>query len=449
MAMFWSLRHWRGCRRPGKGAAFQVGAIVNQFKDDLRFAREQGLVETLEAHDPEFSVALLPDFPETAWRGLFAAYRGIVGPTTEASDVYHYFCFALGLGATLGRRSWINHAVPLFPNFFVALVGRTGMARKDTSRARINQMIVQLNLNPIDERDAKFLLLPGIGSAEGLIESLAGTGKVVVAQESELLSLMSKARRDATSNLIPHLTALYDCPDLYTLKTRQNPVTCRDTFLSFLAGTTPVWLLRSLTDEHIQGGFANRFIFAFGSPKEPIAFPPTVDSVKWDNLIHQVNKVRLRAQEIGEIAVEQSTKELFKDWYGPYHTRVSADGHLPALAVRYQSFAWKLSLLYAVQEGADTIHTDHLQPAFDVVEWLWHSTRAAFLNLVGHGRDLEATILDRLADGPLSKRYLYRALKISAPELQKATSGLLAMGLITEESVTTEKGGIVDGFALI
>jgi hypothetical protein len=409
-----------------RGQLVRVGLAA-----DLQ-ASEVDIVDAVD--DSEQADPMVAAFPEAAWTGLFADYRDAVGGTTEAPDTYHYFTFALGLGACLGRRLFVYHAVPLYPNFYVTLVGRTGLSRKDTARSRINKLLSELNTVDASEEDPKFLMLPGIGSAEGLIESLGGERKVVVVQEGELLSLMAKARRDATSNLIPHLTALYDCPDHYTLKTRIKPVSCEHTFLSLLAGTTPTWLKRSLTEEHAAGGFANRFMFVFGQPKGPVARPPKVDEARWRRLTHSINEVRTWAGNNGEreIAVAADADDAFSAWYANYHGRASGAGLLPALAVRFQSFAWKLALLYAAQDYADVIDLPHLTPALEVVDWLWDSNRTAFADFVTQGRGMEDAILERIkaAGGTVSRRTLYRALKTTAGELEKHLEPMARLGLV-------------------
>lgn len=410
-----------------------------------------------EVDAPDEEVAPTPPFPEAAWTGLFSTYRDLVGPTTEAPDVYHFFCFATVFGATLGRRLAVYHANLLYPNFFVALVGRTAIARKDTARNRATKLLLELNheldMNYEDGSDPKFIMVPGVGSAEGLIDTLGGNGKVVVVQQAELLSLMMKARREATSNLIPHLTELYDCPDHYSLKTRVRPVKCQDTFLSLLCGTTPVWLRQSLTEELAQGGFANRFIFAFGDPKPPIAFPARIDAGNWAHLVEDVNQVRLWADNHGpELPVDEMAREMFTQWYTGYHPRASGEGLLPALSVRFQTFAWKFALLYAAQSQHDHITQDHLSPAISVVDWLWESNQAAFVNFVGHGRGLEDAIIDRLRQREnhfLTARTLYRALKVSAKELEGAAEPMVRLGLLQKRTIPGSHGPSPEGYQLI
>ena len=129
---------------------------------------------------------------------------------------------------------------------------------------------------------------------------------------------------------------------------------------------------------------------------------------------------------------------------------MSGEGLLPALAVRFQSFAWKLALLYAAQERSPAIEVEHLDPALEIADWLWESNRAAFVNLIEKGRGLEDAILDRLTESrPQSKRSLYKAFHVSASELERATDPMVRIGLIRNVSWKTPSGQNIDGIDLV
>ena len=295
--------------------------------------------------EPEEQAGLppTPELPEDCWQGLFRDYRGLVADTTEAPDNYHYICFAQILGATLARRIHVYHARRLFPNFYICLVGRTAITRKDTARYRAQRLLNDLHSEENPE-NPQFQILPGIGSAEGLLDALGGERKVVVLSESELLSLLAKARQEALSNLIPKLTSLFDCPDLETLKTRQRNVVCKEPFLSISSGTTLAWLQRALTEKDIYGGFANRFIFVYGNPKPPLPFPPKVDLDAYTTLLAKINDMRLWADHLqqseagGELTVPDTTMAIFADYYAEYHKRCAADTLPATLIPRVQTF---------------------------------------------------------------------------------------------------------------
>jgi len=296
--------------------------------------------------------AITPDLPETVWRGLFDDYRRLVGPTTEAPDTYHFWTFAAVLGATIGRRAYVEHAVHLYPNFFIVLVGATGLARKDTAVSRGIRLLLDLHRQDAEVEAPRFEYLPGIGSAEGLLEALGGKRKVVVLRDSEFLNLLAKARSEGAGNLLPQLTALYDSPELHTLRTRTKPVRCEEPFLTIISASTPTWLRKALTEHDILGGFGNRWVYVPGTPKAPMAYPPPMDREQYAELLVHVNDVRLFADSLGEgqVIPTEGAKAVFSQWYAAYYQRAAQEGILPALSVRFQSVAWKLALLYSLQD---------------------------------------------------------------------------------------------------
>ncbi|MCK4388079.1 MAG: bifunctional DNA primase/polymerase [Dehalococcoidia bacterium] len=408
--------------------------------------------EPIEEPEEEQVQPLLvtPELPEDVWQGLFRDYRDLVAGTTEAPDNYHYVCFAQTLGATLARRTHVYHARRLFPNFYICLVGRTAITRKDTARYRAQRLLNDLHSEENPE-DPQFQILPGIGSAEGLLDALGGERKVVVLSESELLSLLAKARQEALSNLIPKLTSLFDCPDLETLKTRQRTVVCKEPFLSISSGTTLAWLQRALTEKDIYGGFANRFIFVYGNPKKPMPFPPKMDPAAYTALLTKINEMRLWAERLqrseagGELTVPDTTRSMFADFYAEYHKRCAAETLPATLIPRVQTFVWKYGLLYAAMAASEQILPEHLEPAIIAGNYFEQSVLQIFRTFgASRGKEVEDKLLAFLQSKdrgtPIPQREVYRALNLSAAELEQAAKPLERLGLIRNSTRVTEKG---------
>lgn len=402
--------------------------------------------------EPEEQAGLppMPKLPEDCWQGLFRDYRDLVAGTTEAPDNYHYICFAQTLGATLARRTHVYHARRLFPNFYICLVGRTAITRKDTARYRAQRLLNDLHSEENPE-NPQFQILPGIGSAEGLLDALGGERKVVVLSESELLSLLAKARQEALSNLIPKLTSLFDCPDLETLKTRQRTVVCKEPFLSISSGTTLAWLQKALTEKDIYGGFANRFIFVYGNPKPPLPFPPKMNPDAYTALLAKINDMRLWAERLqqseagGELTVPDTTRALFADYYAEYHNRCAAETLPATLIPRVQTFVWKFGLLYAAMAASEQILPEHLEPAILAGNYFEQSVLQIFRTFgASRGKEVEDKLLTYLQSKgkgiPIPQRVVYKVLNLSAAELEHAAKPLERLGLIKNSTRLTEKG---------
>ncbi len=182
--------------------------IRSEVLDAVEFERSQYAqkVGVNGHHDPaELNIFKMdglitpPSLPIDCWPGVFQEYLSIVENTTEAPDSYHLMSFALVIGATLRKRLSVWHARDIYPNFYIVLIGPTGAARKDTAFSRARKMLEALHKEEMDAEDPKLEIIPGIGSTEGLLTALNGTGKTVILNESEFLSLISKAKQDKVS----------------------------------------------------------------------------------------------------------------------------------------------------------------------------------------------------------------------------------------------------------
>jgi len=400
----------------------------------------------------------IPQLPEDVWQGPFADYRELVADTTEAPDSYHYAVCATVLGATLGRRIWVNYGHPVFPNMYVCMVGTSALARKGTAWRRGQDILNRLHFQPeASQEESNLQIIPGIGSAEGLLDALNGKRRVVVLSEEEFSSLLGKARQEGLSNLIPKLTSLFDCHGVETLQTRQKKVTAVEPFVSIITGTTEAWLERYLTQSDIYGGFANRFVYVGGHPKPPMAFPKRVDRTKEEQLTEGLNDIRLWAEYVrqssseGEVVPTEEATRLFEDYYAENYRRSMAETLQGVLIRRLPLYVWKLALLYAAAGKSERIEAMRLEPAILAAKFLEQSVRAVFCDF-GSGKTvkLERKIKALLeeAGGALPKRELYRTLGISASYFDQMASSMTKAGEV-EPSEFVVRGRSVKGLQLV
>lgn len=266
--------------------------------------------------------------PESVWQGLLAEYRDLVKDTTEAPDAYHYLVAITIIGVILGRRvHTLYGGSNLYPNIFGVEMGVSGLGRKTTSWLRgeallilvlskENNGVVWSTDEAEKQANPEYTQVPGIGSAEGLLDALNGVRKVVLVTENEFATILTKAKQSGTSNLIPKLTSLFDCPKKDGLKVKTKSADVIEPFLSILTASTPEWLSKHLQDQDIAGGFANRFLFVWGDPKDPNPYPPAVDEAKQKRLAEKLKDIRNWAEDVGGyIAASEEAKQAFESLY--------------------------------------------------------------------------------------------------------------------------------------
>ncbi|MDD5095230.1 MAG: DUF3987 domain-containing protein [Dehalococcoidia bacterium] len=380
-----------------------------------------------------------PALPREAREGIFGDYLSLMGPTTEAADSYHFVVFSVLLGVILRKRLYVYHAREVYPNIYCVLVGPTGIGRKDTTQSRGWKVLNALFAQGGGSAGSMPEIIPGVGSTEGLL-ALDGAGKTVILAESEFLSLMNKAKQDSVSTLVPKLTSLWDCPPMETLKTKHNPVTCIDPFLSIISGTA-AWLKKALIERDVGGGFANRFLFVCGQPKPPIGFPPKPDTKRFSELITRLNTIRSCADELhrqghGELTVPPATKRIFESYYERYYVRCSNETLGANLIARIQTYLWKFCLLFAACDLSAEIRPEHIDRAIIIADFLERSMLYVFHGFGGDPIQAdEAELLRYLrGKGQVSNRDVYSGLHWSAAKLGAVAKPLVAANLVKLEN---------------
>lgn len=294
----------------------------------------------------------------------------------------------------------------LFPNFYTVLVGPTGLTRKTTAIRIGEHLVYDREGNPTDGT----LLLPGISSAEGLLETIGGynpkeeepvdcTPTLLVIEE--FASLLRKGKQESVANLAPMLTQMWDSANSIRLPTRKRPLIARNPFLSILAATTLEWLLTSITREEIMGGFGNRFLYFTAKPKDPIPMPVAPDYSSLEKL--RADLIAIGAFWKGSPCIIRLSPKALPLWDRFYWSFMKADRPelLQDLSQRIPAYALKVSLVYAAIEKSKIIEPEHLLAGIELMKYYEYSLMELFGFFPGgdHAK-LEARIFKILQDNP-------------------------------------------------
>jgi hypothetical protein len=333
-------------------------------------AAEPVLIRVVQKEErPPSAAAPFPPVPDAVWRGWFGLYRDAMAPTTEAPDAYHLGAALVSAGLVLGRSCYTVQGRRVYPNVYALLMGPSGI-KKDTAMER-----GELVLAPPSLRTPEYIRLPNISSAEGLIEQMKG-GQPVLVTISEMSTLLKQAKREGTSNIIPWLTSLYDCPPEARLPTRKDPITAKAPYLCVLAASTPDWFDADVTDDLIRGGFLGRFLFFTGDPKPALPRPPEPNPLALLALRTRLYEVADGLRKMGRqggdesgvaIPLSDDAGRWFDAWY-PRHARPGDTDDLATLFRRVPMFVQKIAMLYAVLDGQVEITAADLELALEVVK---------------------------------------------------------------------------------
>jgi hypothetical protein len=353
--------------------------------------------------------ATIPEFPEAAWRGLFAEYRAAMERATEASDAFHFAALWTRCAVALGRRVHFSYGMQLFANVYLVCFGPTGDRKTTATRLAA-------------EIGSPFKIVRGGGSGEGLADEFSGSepGQGFLLYAEEFSQILRPGRWDGAT-LIPFLTQCFDCPLRYEMKFRKSPVELEQPTPSVLAGATPDWFWQDFRPRDFQGGFGNRLFFFAGARKPAMPLP---ESPKLETISCSVDG--LAAIQPCEARFDAKARPLWEKFYRAWDAEESRrDPLLLAAVKRIPAYILKLAMLYAALEGTlPQVESGQLAAAILVGRYGENCTKE-LVSLQHTGtnprKELERRILALVDAEPsrvITKREIYKRLWRHYPDAE-------------------------------
>jgi 5S rRNA maturation endonuclease (ribonuclease M5) len=274
-----------------------------------------------------------------------------------------------------------------YPAEYYLTVGDTAVSRKGTTTNAVLEIIERA------QSGFKNRMLNGLSTGQGLIAALiknkpegkeqteetiadpiAASVLIEISEFSELLAVMKRDENTLTAVL----RNAWDGRPLSVL-TRNQPLRVKNVSLATIAHITLTELLKKLTSTDIANGFANRYIFIW---MERIKFlsKSSLKHLDSNAIVRELNTALQSAQNAGEISRDAETEELWAEEYKRLSTR--GDSIIDALLSRAEAHVMRLSLLYALLDGAKEIRKEHLKAALAVWDYSEASVKYVFGNAV-------------------------------------------------------------------
>jgi len=360
-----------------------------------------------------------PEWPEPlaaqAFHGLPGEVVRAIEPHTEADPAALLVQFLVGFGNLVGRGAWYAvEADRHHPNLFAGIVGVTAKGRKGTSWGHIRNV-----LERVDPLWAAGRVQGGLSSGEGLIwgvhdkiekqEPIRNNQRVVdyqivvqdpgisdkrlLAIETELASTLRVMGREG-STLSPLIRQAWDTGDLRVL-TKNNPAQATAAHISIIGHITRDELLRYLDSTEVANGFANRFLWVCARRSKLLPEGGRIQEVNFAPIIRRVSERARAAVDVGEVRLDENARAIWHRVYGELSE--GKPGLLGSVTSRAEPHVLRLSLIYALLDGAGTINAEHLLAGLAVWEYAEASTRYIFGDALGHPeadrilRELRAT----------------------------------------------------------
>ncbi len=363
---------------------FQMKLNLDQESKDQKKKRKGGrkaeyieLTEDIDLEDlsgpPSFPGQILGDDP-------LGKYTTWTAKNTETPGAFAFAAFKNQLGLAIGRNVRIFYGQSYHsPIFYDALIGKSAFSRKSTAiKAAYN--IINKATSTDRERDV-FVTIPGIGSAEGVLERIEGSAESVAGDYpkaliklEELSVLTDRMNQKSTQSLISRFIELWDLPDKITNPTRSDPIELERPTVSFLAGSTVENVKESFDDRTIMGGFYNRFCWWAADEDKRIPRPEGMDQSLENELVKDTKEVIGTAKAIGdrgnEFTFTEESGQLFDDWYNEFRDRVEGSDKTGAPIARTPELVIRHALLFSLLEGESELTKTALLKAIQVGKYL-------------------------------------------------------------------------------
>jgi hypothetical protein len=388
--VFWAREHDPEFRAPSWDAPPDIGEGPGEPE------AAEGATDTPAAKTP---AQARPQRPvEEPWPVMgAAAFHGPAGeivqriaPLIEADPVAILAQLLTAFGNLIGRDSFVqigptrHHA-----RLFITLAGRTAVDRKGTALGYVRCIMERV--------DRHWRSHSGLTSGEGLVHAVrdpiygfnkkgepklrdAGVeDKRLLVAEPEFSAVLVVMQRQFNT-LSPKLRQAWDGDTLQGLG-KTSPETATEPHISLITHITTEEYCNLLDRISMANGFANRFCTFLIRRTNVIPLPDPLDDELVDEFA-EILRAAMREAGFREIQLNDEAKRLWDKLYRNELT-VPQPGLFGHLVARAAPHVIRLSLIYALLDGAAVITLAHIKAGMAVWRYCEASTRLIFGDMLG------------------------------------------------------------------
>ncbi len=335
----------------------------------------------------------------------------------ETATAYDFWCGLFCIACACGRDVYVARPrAPVYLNMYLILIGDSGIPRKTTSVHTAGGLLrdVYRDHDVIGYLDAKM-------TAERLNEILH---ERTMEHESAQLCIaipelaVFMGIEQYVANMPTLLTDLYDCPShrhgggtIYRGESIQ-----RNVWLSFLSASTPIWLLKTVNPNVVEGGFTSRCIFVVANqPKQSIPWPDAENTdYERDALTQDLRAIRFHAPTAEPITLTDNALVTFRAWYDK-RTR-ALDPYKQSFEAREDAHVLRVAALLSINDNSWEVEPRHLAHAIKLVAGVKASSAIIFENAeqrTKYSAALDAVRMTLVSTGmdPVARHVLNRKVK--------------------------------------
>ena len=296
-------------------------------------------------------------------QGFLKDYIDYAKEYTDAPEHYHLFAGLTIIATALGNKVWFRGYGnrKAYPNMWLILLAPSSFFRKTTC--------LNIGKSIIYEVDRK-LILPTEFSPEALASTLQKAPQGLFIW-SEFAGFLSQLERPYMLGTKEFLTDIFDCPEFYERKLKNETITIEKPCISIMAASTIEWLNSKLREGDLRGGFLNRFLYIPATKKNKIIpFPPSPSEFRRQELAKKLSRIGKLEGEADLSGVTCAYEEFYIE-HEKSLGRQRNQELLSGFYTRLADYCLKFSVLYqVVSEGNLTVSMDSMQKAIYLTKYL-------------------------------------------------------------------------------
>jgi hypothetical protein len=329
--------------------------------------------------------------PHDSFMGRYLSFMS----QQETAYAFDFWSGMWAISCACGRLTYVARPrAPVYLNMYTILIGESGIARKTTSVSMAAGLV-----RAITREDQELGFIDAKMTAEKLDSILHmrtvehGSAQLCVAIPELAVFLGTE---QYVANMPTLLTDLYDCPShRYGGGTiARGEIIQRNVWLSFLSASTPVWLLKTVNPNVVEGGFTSRCLFIVSNePKGKVPWPDE-DASSEDRaiLLQDLREIRKRALIEQPLTLTDGGMQAFTRWY---RGRVrSVDAFLLSFEAREDAHVLRVAALLSINDGSWRIDQTHVSRSIRLIESVKEGSKDIFDS--GDTRSRYALSLDKI-----------------------------------------------------
>lgn len=371
----------------------------------------------------EVEIKDFPELPDAAMYGLAGEFTKFVTEDSEADRSAVLSSFLALAGAAFGTACYAPVGPSKhYPRLYVAVAGASSRARKGTSLDPV-KLLADVMHKSHQDLDKLKINPGGLVSGEGLTFAVRDASedklensdepkdpgvkdKRLLVVESELGSPLKAMRREGNT-LSSTLRAAWDSGDLEPL-TKYNRIRATNAHICLIGHITIPELKLLLSQNDIYNGLGNRILWVCARRRKLVPIPKPLDKSRLEifaNKFATVLATCRHRESIGnnEIGFGQKTASLWDTAY----RQITQDqlGMFGVITARAEAQVLRLSLTFALLDGASEISASHLNAA--LAFWSYCNESAQYLFGSGSENTDANKILEFLKSGRKSQTEIY------------------------------------------